>query len=181
MQIRIADIDSRVIVDLVDPCRACCYWECPEQFTRGKHTEQEARLKAEWFEKTATHFHPCGKLLYADDRPAAYCQHALPRYLPGIAQYEALAGRVDREGVFISCLFVPTDYQRKGLGRRLLQEVIDEVRGRGFKAIETFSRDDSINNCSGPTQFYLAQGFTVVATETYPGGGSFSLVRRALV
>jgi len=180
MHIHIANIDRHTLPDIVLPCRACCYWECPAQCTRGRHTEEEARLKAEWFEKTAASFHPCGKLLYLGDESAAYCQYAPPQFLPGISEYAQLAPRVDRDGVFVSCLYVSPAHQRKGLGRRLLREVIEELRDRGLQSAETFARDDSANNCSGPTQFYLAQGFTVAATETYPNGASFSLVRLAV-
>jgi GNAT superfamily N-acetyltransferase len=181
MRTHIANITRETLPDLFLPCRACCYWEYPQRCTRAKHTEEEARLKAEWFERTAKDFEPCGKLLCAGDEPAAYCQYAPPRFLPGVAEYPQLAPRVDSSAVFISCLFVPSPaHQRKGLGRRLLSAVIGELAERGFKAVETFGRDDDSDNCSGPTRFYLAQGFEVVATETYPNGASFSLVRLAV-
>lgn len=59
-------------------------------------------------------------------------------------------------------------WEYPGLGRRLLNEVIDDLRGRRFHSVQTFARDDSSNNCSGPTKFWLAQGFSVVATESFP-------------
>jgi len=177
MEIRIVDIDNQVLRDLF--CKACVYWECPAQF-REVSPEKGERIKSEWFETTAALFNPCGKLLYVDDEPAAYCQYAPPQYVPGILEYGKLADCVDKGGVMITCLYVPEPHQRKGLGRRLLKEVVEELRSRGYKAVETFACDDSANNCSGPTKFYLAQGFMVVQTETFPGGMSFSLVRLEL-
>jgi len=179
MGVRTADIQPRILSDIVEPCRACCYWECPERFTHGKHTEDEAGIKAEWFEGMSAHFEPCGKILYVDD-PAVYCQYAPPEYIPGVSQYRGLAAHVDRDGVFISCLFVAEAHRRSGLGSRMLTELIADVRNRGFRTIETFSRDDCPNNCSGPTRFYRAHGFAVVATTDYAGRDSFSLVRRAV-
>ena len=177
MKIRIADIDSHVLCDLFPGCSACVYWECPEKFKKRKPDEEAVGLKSEWFETVATHFNPCGKLLYVADKPAAYCQYAPPQYVPGIPEYPTLARHVDRDGVMITCLRVSEQYQRKGLGRRLLHEVITDLKGRGVRSLETFARDDSSNNCSGPTQFYLAQGFTVVVTESFPEQILFSLVR----
>ena len=178
--VRTADILPERVCDIVLPCRACCYWEYPECCTRGKHTDEEAQLKAEWFEEIASHFQPCGKVLYADGESAAYCQCAPPKHLPGISNYPGLASQLDRDGVFISCLYVSQKHQRKGLGSRLLQELVDDLTGRGVAAVETFARNDSTNNCSGPTQFYLARAFAVVATESYSNGASFSLVRLEL-
>lgn len=124
-------------------------------------------------------FNPCGKALYVNDVPAAYCQYAPPKYIPDISEYDELVKHVDMSGVFISCLFVPAQ-RRLGLGRRLLEEVIDEVSDRRFRVIETYGRNDSSDYCSGPTQFYLAHGFTVVATQVFPNGVSLSLVRHVL-
>ena len=176
MRIRIADIDSHVLCDLFPGCSACVYWECPEGF-RKIAAEEAIRLKSEWFEAMATQFNPCGKLLYVDEEPAAYCQYAPPQYVPGISGYPKLAHHIDRDGVMITCLCVSEQYQRKGLGRRLLQEVIEDLKDRGVKSLGTFTRDDSADNCSGPTQFYLAQGFTVVVTESFPKQVLLSLVR----
>ena len=176
MAVRISSVDGDTLGDIFEGCRSCVYWERPERF-RQSAAGEGANLKSEWFETTAAQFDPCGKLLYVDDEPAAYCQYAPPQYVPGVSRYDGLARRLDKDGVLITCLCVSEKHQRKGLGRRLLREVIEDMRRRKIKSLETFARDDSANNCSGPTRFYLAQGFSVIATETYPEGGSYSLVR----
>ena len=171
----IVNIDGSTLGELFLPCRACVYWERPGQFREAPPEEAE-RLKAGWFRATAEQFDPCGKLLYVDDEPAAYCQYAPPECVPGILEYDELAARVDKDGVFISCLFVREGHRGKGLGPRLLKDVIEDLRNRGCKAVETFARDDSDNNCSGPTRLYLAQGFRIIASKASPQG-TFSLVR----
>ena len=195
MNTRIADIDSQVFLDVF--CRSCIYWEEPGAFRtasapdpdRPAHpcagrshtvspTEAE-KIKSAWFDAKSAILGPCGKLLYADGVPAAYCQYAPPAHLPRIGEYQGLAAKVDPEAVFISCLYVREGYVGKGLGSRLLREVIEECRELGRPAVETFARDDSDNNCSGPTAFYVRHGFRLVATETMPGG-TFSLVRLQL-
>jgi GNAT superfamily N-acetyltransferase len=182
VNIRITNIDSHTFPDLFPGCRACLYWERPEMFGRDKGVPEEARAraKAEWFENLTAVIDPCGKLVYVDDEPVGYCQYAPPEHLPGVSGYGKLAAPVGRDAAFISCLTVIEQHQRKGLGRRLLREVLDDVRPRGFRAVETFARNDSTNNCSGPTQLYLSEGFGVVATEIYPNGSSLSLVRLEL-
>lgn len=175
VNVKVANIDNRTFGDIPEGCRTCIYWESPDQFRKASPKEAE-KIKAEWFNEVAKVFSPCGKILYVDDEPAAYCQFAPPEHVPGIAQYEGLANYLDGAAVFISCLVVRDRYQGKGLGPRLLKEVVEDLRSRGYKAVETFARDDSVSNCSGPTRLYVKQGFTVVASKTWPEG-TFPLVR----
>lgn len=172
MNIRISDVNADTFTDLL--CRSCVYWESPDQFRKVSDEEGE-RIKREWYETTSAAIGPCGKLLYVDDVPAAYCQYAPPAHLPCTRNYNTLSSQVDADAIFISCLAVREEYRGKGLGTRLLRDVIDECRERGYKAIETFARDDSDNNCSGPTRFYLKQGLVSIAT--WVPKASLSLMR----
>jgi GNAT superfamily N-acetyltransferase len=175
MNIRIAGINADTFADLL--CRCCIYWEHNEQFR--KVTDEEAeKMKREWFEATSAIIGPCGKLLYVDDVPAAYCQYAPPAYLPCIRGYDTLASQADPNAIFISCLTVREEYRNQGVGTRLLREVIKECLERGHKAVETIARDDSDDNCSGPTRLYQKQGFTLVAT--WVPGAKLSLMRLEL-
>lgn len=175
MNIRISDVNTDTFKDLL--CRCCIYWESPERFRKAPDEESE-KIKREWFVATSKDFGSCGKVLYVDDVPAAYCQYAPPAHLPCTRNYDTLSSQVDSDAIFISCLTVRKECRGKGLGTRLLREVIEECRDRGFKAIETFARDDADNNCSGPTQLYMKQGFLVVAT--WVPKASLSLVRLPL-
>jgi ribosomal protein S18 acetylase RimI-like enzyme len=179
MSVRIVDVDDTALQNLIGECARCVYWEHPDLFRKISH-EEGARLKAEWFSARSAELGSCGKALYVGDEPAAYCQYAPPAYLPGQAGYPNMAAHLDRESFTISCLCVRAGYQRQGLGKRLLAEVVADLRGRGIRAVETFARDDSADNCSGITAFYLSQGFNVVATEVFPNGAHFSLVRLEL-
>ena len=172
MNIRISDVSADTFTYLL--CRSCIYWESPDQFRKVSDDEGE-KIKREWFEATSAAAGPCGKLLYVDDVPAAYCQYAPPAHLPCVRGYDTLSSQVDPNAIFISCLTVREEYRSQGHGTRLLREVIDECKERGRKAIETFARDDSTDNCSGPTRLYLKQGF--VLTATWVPGASLSLVR----
>jgi hypothetical protein len=105
MSIRIADIDTQVLRDVFEGCRACVYWEYPEHFRRVT-PEKGSELKAEWFDRATRELGTCGKLLYVNDEPAAYCQYALPRLLPraapGPAGYNQVSEQIDQNAALIS-------------------------------------------------------------------------------
>ena len=206
MKLRVTSIDDHTLDDIFESCRTCVYWERPEEHRKAA-TEEAEVLKAEWFRATAEAWGPCGKLLYVPEStecgsagaspsqaspslrtehqapctetPAAYCQFAPPKHVPGISGYDELAAQVDPDAVFITCLCVREGYQGRGLGPMLLKEVVEDLSNRGCKAVETFARDDSDNNPSGPTKLYLRHGFKVIVTRAWPEG-TFSRVRMEL-
>ena len=64
--------------------------------------------------------------------------------------------------VFLSCLYVvDKESRRKGIGEALLRSIIDDLRTRGFNAVETFARRTNPNNPSGPLEFYVRNGFVI--------------------
>lgn len=64
--------------------------------------------------------------------------------------------------VLLTSLFIADIGARgQGFGRRLLEEVIEDLKMRGFKALETFARRGNANNPSGLMQLYLRMDFYV--------------------
>lgn len=171
MRITIRDITRDNLGDLPEPCKACTYWENPEAFERsGGRT-----IKREWFLKTLKGFGSCGKIGYFDERAVGYAQYGPSYSFPNIESYDSgPVNRVEQGVVFLACLFIADEGLReKGLGSRLLKVVIEDLKGRGFNAIETFARRGDANNPSGPMEFYLKSGFHV-QRETNP---EFPLMR----
>lgn len=170
-------LDTSTIHDLFPPCRACVYWEAPERF--GSIQEEDAfTLKKTWVEETCRTFGTCGKLLYEESKVIAYAQYCPPHFLKTVEEY-AFLSPVSPDAIFISCLYVLEEYRTHKWGTYLLHEIITELKGRGCEAVETYSRDDSPNNCSGPTAFYLKNGFSLLKRKE--GEGTvFSLVRKTL-
>jgi GNAT superfamily N-acetyltransferase len=173
MKITITTINDETIVDFFSPCRSCLYWEAPN-IDRIPDDEAFA-IKQQWFKRTRESFGNCGKLLYINGRPAAYTQYCLPHLLERVTEYSYVLP-VSLDALLISCLYVYKGYRKNGLGTRLLQAVVDEVKERGYDAVETYARDDSPNNCSGPTAFYCKNGFTIRKKKRW-GHAVFSLVR----
>jgi GNAT superfamily N-acetyltransferase len=151
-------------------CKYCVYWECPEVLGEPiKETKVDLiRRKTGWLQKTNALFGNCGKILYVDGVAAGYAQYAPPEFLPNSANYPA--GPPSSEAVLIACLFIPQNrFRGLGLGSQLLKSIIDELRQRGVKSIETFARKGSTDNPSGPIEFYLSNGFKIDRDDSeYP-------------
>jgi len=185
MQIEIRDIDERTVKEIIPVCGRCLYWEAPEKFGRDEGgeprvPEKEAiEIKRGWFKKASETIGSCGKILYANGKAAGYAQFAPPHLFEKVGEYSRELFPPSPDGVLISCLYIQGEYQGQGLGTSLLQATIEDLRGRGHKIIETYSRDDSATNCSGPTVMYLENGFKVMQTKRWEDG-TFSLVRLEL-
>ncbi len=168
MEKKIKDASDHTVSQLFYPCRACVYWEAPEVFDSKKcgklemKEDEAVEIKKAWFRKTLDGFGPCGKTLYVENKVVGYCQYAPSQLLPRALDYSQRLFQPNQEAILISCLYVQEGYQQQGLGTLLLKAVLNDLEGRGYSVVETYARDDSSNNCSGPTQFYLKNGFTVV-------------------
>ncbi|MEM2930239.1 MAG: GNAT family N-acetyltransferase [Thermoproteota archaeon] len=147
-------------------CKYCIYWEFPEECLEPSRENREKMLakKLNWLRSVRTVFGECGKLVYVDGKPVGYAQYAPPETLPLSAEYPA--GQPSGDAVLISCLFIAEkEYRGHGLGKLLLQSIIEDLRKRGFKAVETFARRNNPNNPSGPMEFYLKNGFRVLRDD----------------
>jgi len=167
IEVDVEDIRKANLKDIPESCRGCVYWEFPEDFEKGKDEPQkklefEAK-KREWFEKTLEEFGTCGKIVYHNSKPIAYAQYAPSANLPNVNTYESKpVGTLEEGVVFLSCLLVADETMRRsGVGQMLLQNIIEDLRRRGFKAIETFARRSEANNPSGPMEFYIKNGFHI--------------------
>ncbi len=146
-------------------CRYCLYWEQPEFHACATGKQEGAfQRKLAWINRVRKEFGNCGKLLYLDNRAVGYAQYAPARYLPNAGNYPA--GPVSADAVLIACLFIPAQKHRaNGLGSMLLQDVLDELRGRGVRAVEAFARKGNPENPAGPLEFYLGHGFHVLRDD----------------
>ena len=164
IEIEIADINQSDLEDIPEPCKGCVYWESPEAFDKKKLDRQQFEAqKKEWFEKTTQEFGTCGKIAYHEGEPIAYAQYAPTNQLVGISRHESRhVGKIEEGVIFLSCLHVVNKKLRdKGIGEKLLQTIIEDLRRRGFKAIETIARRSGPYNPSGPVLFYIKNGFHI--------------------
>jgi len=179
MGFEIRNLSESNLNDIPGICRRCIYWSFPEEFdklkTDVKNREVLEAKKKQWILETTKEFGTCGKILYQNNKPVGYAEYGPSDRFPNIKAYKFKPiGRIEDGVVFISCLYIADrDLRGRGLGKKLLSSIVDDLRNRGFKAIETYALKDSPNNPSGPVDFYLNNGF-YVKNENNP---HFSLVR----
>jgi len=167
VEINIQDINESNLEDIPESCRGCVYWEFPEDFEKGKQDSSlkgELELKKkEWFKQTIKEFGTCGKIVYHNDTPIAFAQYAPSSRLPNVNAYESKpVGTLEESVVFLSCLYITDNaFRGKGIGETLLQTIIEDLRRRGFRSIETFARRSDAENPSGPMAFYIRNGFHI--------------------
>ncbi len=185
MRIEIRDIDARTVNDLFSPCSSCLYWETAEKFGKDdrdkpKVSEDKAiEIKQDWFKRTSAMLGSCGKILYVDGKAVGYAQYAPPHLFEKVTEYSRELFPPSPDGILLSCLYIQAGYRGKGLGARLLQLVLEDLRERGYQTLETYSRDDSAVNSSGPTALYLENGFNLLKTKKWKNA-TFSLMRLRL-
>ncbi|MBU7017078.1 MAG: GNAT family N-acetyltransferase [Theionarchaea archaeon] len=170
--IHVESVSKETIENLFTPCRECVYWEAPHCETTATDT---ISIKKKWFEETLKTFGNCGKILYVERFPVGYAQYCSPHYLENAREYSKVLP-ASPDTILISCLYVREGYRKKGLGTALLGSVLDDLELRGYCTVETYSRDDSPNNCSGPSVFYLKNGFAVIRKKEWENI-PFSLMR----
>ncbi len=168
MKVVIKDLTQRNLKDTPEwsqhpfSCRYCIYWEHPEKCVdpAKENSEEMWKKKLEWLKTTRRNFGNCGKILYVDGRATGYAQYAPASFLPNSANYTS--GPPSNDAVLISCLFIPReDFRGLRLGSLLLKSILDELKERGFVAVETFARRGGAENPSGPVEFYFKNGFQI--------------------
>lgn len=167
VEVEVVDIREDNLQDIPETCRGCVYWEFPEEFKDGEARVQRRSefedKKRKWFIQTLQEFGTCGKIVYHKGKPVGYAQYAPSKRLLKVNEYQSKpAGKIEEGVVFLSCLYISDEHLRgTGLGERLLGIIIDDLRRRGFKTIETFARRSDANNPSGPMVFYIKNGFHI--------------------
>ncbi|MDH5440858.1 MAG: GNAT family N-acetyltransferase [Candidatus Bathyarchaeota archaeon] len=164
MEIEIRNVTECNLDDIPGICKECLYWSFPEEFekTKGAHPKHRAKKK-QWIIQTLEEFGNCSKILYHNHVPVGYVECGPSRRFPQIKEHKSQRiGKMEDGVVFLSCLLIADKNLRgTGLGEKLLNSVITDLRKRGFKTVETYARRGSSNNPSGPAEFYLKRGFKI--------------------
>ncbi|MEZ5989060.1 MAG: GNAT family N-acetyltransferase [Planctomycetota bacterium] len=102
-----------------------------------------------------------GYLLYQAGEPVAWAQVGRRDRLPKLV---AGFGLEPEPGVWaLSCLLVRPDRRRQGLARRLVEDVVADLRARGVARLQAFPKNaDDLDDgevWTGPRGLYAALGF----------------------
>ncbi len=167
--LRIVNIAGASYQDIPDhyfthsSCRSCLYWENGRVSPYEGPNEREAE-KRRWFNSISLVFGPSGKLVYQDGLVVGWAQYAPASCFPKVSTYHIYPSE---DAYLITCLAVKPEYRNRGMGMTLLKAVIDDLRARGVKAVETFARKGNANNPSGPVELYLKTGFKIKTDDDF--------------
>lgn len=143
----------------------------------------------EWLEKANGFFAPTTFIVYKNAVPVGMIEFLPYRLLNKIglcpcrvdAKNKETAGRYILEGkfenyLFISCLVVSKDHQRKEVGKTLLNHFLHSEALKDFDGALVYvtkrdqSWDKHIHWPAGPKEFYLKVGFVIEKALGYPTG-----------
>jgi GNAT superfamily N-acetyltransferase len=172
--LKIENVNENNFGDIPNSCRQCLYWQTSEPFDEKMLKPEMEKKKREWFNKVAKEFGSCIKIAYFSGVPIGFIQYAPAKFFPCVKEYAS--GPPSENAIFTACLYVTKKEERgKGLGTAMLEDLIAELKKRGFKAVETFARKSSAENPSGPLRLYLKHNFKITNEKD-----DFPLVRLEL-
>jgi GNAT superfamily N-acetyltransferase len=140
----------------------CAAWWTPTWDGFGDRTsEQNHALRESLF---ADGIHD-GYLAYVEGAPVAWMQVGPRDRLTKVGQSYRLT---PEDGVWaVTCVNVLSAYRGRGLARRFLAAVLEDVRAQGVKAIEGYPRPGTDHEpgevWTGPEGLFVGAGFTEVS------------------
>ena len=153
-----------------------------------KHLEIVQKSK-EWLEKTSRSFTPTTFIAYVDEAPVGIIEFIPQKLMKRIGlcpcradpekrdiKRRYILGKKFENFLFISCLWVHRNHQRKGVGKTLLNHFLNsEVFKYSDGALVYVTKRDErwdkhIHWPAGPKEFYLKAGFIIEKTLDKPVG-----------
>jgi ribosomal protein S18 acetylase RimI-like enzyme len=142
----------------------CVAWWVPTWDGWGERTaEENRRLRESLFDRGELD----GYLAYEGDAPVGWCQVGPRDRLVKLARQMRL--EPEPAAVAISCFHVAPAHRRRGVARRMLDEVLRDLRARGVRRVEAFPRrgadlpEDDL--WTGPEALFCAAGFTIARDD----------------
>ena len=155
-----------------------------------------ARESREWLETVNSRFSPSTFIAYEGNQPVGMIEF-MPRdmlhdqdFCPcrkrkcGDGAVLPSLGTDYRDYLFITCLWVPTQYQHRGIGNSLLMQLLESQTFKHFRGALVFVADrdpawpEAIHWPAGPREFYERAGFSVVKRLEEPPGHLLRLDRK---
>jgi ribosomal protein S18 acetylase RimI-like enzyme len=119
------------------------------------------------------------KVLEADGEPAAFCQFGPLSAYPRAQRVRELYSQLPSSPLpaVITCIATTAEARRRGLARRLVLHVIEDLTARGFSAVEAYPEPEARPDATSAANpaFWLACGFDLAIDDP-----RFPVVRREL-
>jgi GNAT superfamily N-acetyltransferase len=137
---------------------ACVAWWVPTWDGWNERTAEENRA---FRDALIARGEEDGYLLYEDGRPVGWCQAGPRDRWPKLRA--AMESGPDPDVWVIPCFLMLPAERRRGLARRLLDGVLEDLRARGGRRVEAFPRSGSDlpaeDAWTGPESLFLGAGF----------------------
>lgn len=156
---RVVDLDLRALSDLPLRCRGCVFWELSPA-DRAFAVEHDSEFEKEaWCSELSLTWGAPGKMVYIDDDPAGFALAGPPAAFPRAAFFPA---KVSSDALLLATIHVLQPYQRQGIGKILVQNVVKLAKERGMRAVECFADKQWAGyDCMIPAEFCHAIGFKI--------------------
>lgn len=139
-------------------CTAC-YYPKPSEYNNQSNRKKEY---AKWLINTGR---MCGYLAYEDNKVVGWVNANNKIY------FTSLSGTSHHENILsIVCFIVEKEYRGKGIATRLLQEIVNEAKKKGYSIIEAYPKQrvkSEYGQWNGPYEMYKKNGFDDFKTDTY--------------
>jgi len=180
MTLALVPLSMSTIGLIPEPCRSCVFWELGTD-TADEFEESAGHAgfeKEVWLSGVMLTWGSAGLIVTVDDEPAGYALFAPPTTVPGVAAFPS--GPVSPDAVLLTAARIDQRFAGQGIGRHLINGVVQTLTRRGVRAMEVFGREDRVRradraqppsrkHCTVPAEFARAVGFTEVkAHRRYP-------------
>lgn len=168
MEVKIVDITKRNFADIPRTadrrynCQECFFW-------MGKKDGKLdlVKQKKKWFLKKAEKYGSLGKLLLwgKRQRPIGYIQFGPITEFETARIFYKDTAPIPRNGWAITCITVDTNYRGKGLAKRLIRNVLSDLKRREIRTVDAYpvKEPKSLNQIPcGPVPLWKELGFEKV-------------------
>ncbi|HZH44466.1 MAG TPA: GNAT family N-acetyltransferase [Lysobacter sp.] len=114
----------------------CMWWRVPMGGKTWDAAKGEPNRRA--FRRLVESGEASGVLAFAGEQPAGWCAIAPRAQFPRVDRSRALAREWPAGTWSLNCLFVPTRWRGRGVGRALVNAAIALARSRGAREIEAY-------------------------------------------
>lgn len=126
--------------DLPRHCRRCVYWElAPHLKSEAEEFGETEFEKEAWVSRTLLEWGSCGRVIYSESLPVGFVLYAPPTAVPRAQAFPTSPPSPD--AILLTGFHVLPEFRGSGLGRALVQAVVQDLARRGVSAIEAFGKD----------------------------------------
>lgn len=168
MEVKIVDITKKNFADIPRPadrrynCQECFFWM---EKMDGKL--DLVKQKKKWFVREGKKYGSLGKLLLWGKRqkPIGYIQFGPITEFETVRIFYQDKAPIPRNGWAITCVTINTNYRGKGLAKRLIRNVLRDLKRREVRTVDVYpvKKPKSLNQIPcGPVRLWKELSFEPV-------------------